>query len=180
MKTILLRIWKQLPFWLKVMTSRLLRPKYMVAVAAVIFDTDGRILLGKHTYRKKHPWGLLAGNLEYSEDPESAIVRELREETGFEIEVQQLLKAVSAKEDHHISFIYLCKITNGSFQPTAEISTVQFYSTDGLPDMLPTEKTLIEQLTKYTQIDKLRGSLRGTKALEMLMEARSLDKEKDK
>ena len=152
----------------------------MVAVVAIIFDADGRILLGKHTYRKNHPWGLLAGNLEYGEDPALAIVRELHEETGFGIEVQRLLKAVSAKEDHHISLIYLCKITNGSFQPTAEISTVQFYSTDELPDMLYTEKALIEQLVKYGQIDDVRGSLRGTKALEKLMEARSMDKEKDK
>jgi hypothetical protein len=42
----------------------------MVAVAAIIFDVHGRILLGKHTYRKRHPWGILAGNLEYGEDPE--------------------------------------------------------------------------------------------------------------
>ena len=146
MKTILLRIWKQLPLFLKVWTSRLLRPKYMVAVAAIIFDDKGSILLGKHTYRKKYPWGMLAGNLEYGEDPEVAIVRELYEETGFEIEVKRLLKAVSAREDHHISLIYLCTILDGSFAPTPEISSVQYFSTNNLPDMLHTEKTLILQI----------------------------------
>ncbi len=146
MNTIFLRIWKQLPLWLKVWTSHLLRPKYMVAVAAVILDDHRRILIGRHTYRKYHPWGLLAGNLEYGEDPEIAIVRELQEETGFEVEVQRLLKAVSAKEDHHISLIYLCKITNGAFNPTPEISAVQFFSANDLPEMLHTEKVLVEQL----------------------------------
>ena len=125
----------------------------MVAVAAIIFDTNEHILLGKHTYRKKHPWGLLAGNLEYGEDPESAIVRELWEETGFEIEVQQLLKAVSAKEDHHISLIYLCRITNGSFQPTPEISAVKYFSPDDLPDMLRTEKDLIAQIANQLKTE---------------------------
>ena len=146
MQTLLLKIWKQFPLWLKILSSRLLRPKYMVAVAAVVFDGDGRILLGRRTYIKNRPWGLLAGNLEYGEDPESAIVRELREETGFEIEVQKLLKAVSAKEDRHISLIYLCKIMSGKFQPSPEISAVQFFSVTELPDMLRTEKMLVEQL----------------------------------
>lgn len=118
----------------------------MVAVAAIIFDADGRILLGKHTYRKQHPWGILAGNLEYGEDPENAIARELREETGFEVEVQRLLRAVSAKEDHHISLIYLCNIVRGSFHQSPEISAIQYFSSGDLPDMLFTEKTLIARI----------------------------------
>jgi len=118
----------------------------MVAVAAVIFNNEGKILLGKHTYRKKHPWGMLAGNLEYGEEPEKAIIRELKEETSFEIEVLRLLRAVSAREDHHISLIYLCAILGGSFKPTSEISAVQYFPLDNLPDMLCTEKALIQQI----------------------------------
>lgn len=157
MQTLLLKIWKQLPLWLKIFSSRLLRPKYMVAVAAVIFDEEGCILLGKHTYRKNHPWGLLAGNLEYGENPEDAIVRELREETGYEIKVQRLLKAVSAREAHHVSLIYLCKIIGGSFIPTPEISTIRFFPLDSLPDMLKTEKVLLIQIIEKQEAnyDKL-------------------------
>jgi len=153
MQSILLKIWKQFPLWLKIFSARLLRPKYMVAVAAVIFDEQGRILLGKHTYRKNHPWGFLAGNLEYGEDPKEAIVRELREETGYEIEVQRLLKAVSAKEDHHISLVYLCRIVGGAFQPSPEISTVRNFPSDDLPDILDTKSVLIAQL-----VEQLRGA----------------------
>lgn len=153
MQSFLLKIWKQFPLWLKILSARLLRPKYMVAVAAVIFDQQGHILLGKHTYRKKHPWGLLAGSLEYGEDPEEAIIRELREETGFDIEVKQLLKAVSAKEDHHISLIYLCEIVGGTFQPSPEISIFGNFPSDDLPDVLYTERVLIVQL-----VEQLKGA----------------------
>lgn len=146
MKSFLLKIWKALPLTLKIFFSHLLRPKYMVAVAAIIFDENGKILLGKHTYRKCCSWGILAGNLEYDEDPEAAIVREVKEETGIRIEVQSLLKAVSAKEDHHISLIYACKIVDGVFQPSAEISAIEYFSPDELPKMLSTEKALIQQL----------------------------------
>ena len=124
----------------------------MVAVAAVIFDADKRILLGEHTYRKMHPWGLLADNLEYGEDPEVAIVRELQEETGFEIEVQRLLRVVSAREEHHISLIYLCDIVDGSFAPTPEISAAEYFSVDALPDMLHTEKVLITQIVEQLNV----------------------------
>jgi len=153
MKTVLLQLWKRLPLWLKILSARILRRKYMVAVAAVIFDTDGSILLGKHTYRKQHPWGILAGNLEYGEDPENAIIRELREETGFEVEVQRLLRAVSAREDHHISLIYLCRIERGAFSPSPEISALQYFSTDDLPDMLLTEKTLIVEIVNQLETE---------------------------
>ena len=62
MKLFFFKIWKALPFKLKIFLSRLMRPKYMVAVAAIIRDDKNKILLGKHTYRKYHPWGILAGN----------------------------------------------------------------------------------------------------------------------
>lgn len=120
----------------------------MVAVAAIIVDTTGQILFGKHTYRKKHPWGLLAGVLEYGEDPEKAIVREVKEETGYKIYVERLLKAVSANEDHHISLVYFCKIVDGVFQPSPEISKIQYFASDNLPDMLDTEKALVIQLVE--------------------------------
>ncbi|MCP4138922.1 MAG: NUDIX hydrolase [Chloroflexi bacterium] len=148
MKLFLFKLWKQLPFQLKLFISRLVRPKYMVAVAAIIIDNEGKILLGKHTYRKYHPWGILAGNLEYGEAPENAIIREVKEETGLVIEVQSLLKAVSAKEDHHISLIYQCNITDGEFRPSAEIEKIKCFSSKELPFMLKTEKTLLEGLMK--------------------------------
>ena len=154
MKIILLQAWKQMPLWLKVFSSRLLRPKYMVAVVAVILDDANKILLGKHTYRTNHPWGLLAGSLEYGEDPIKAIVRELREETDYDIEVTNLLNAVSANEDHHISLFYLCRIVSGNFKPSAEISHIDFFSINNLPDMLRTEKTVIEKIYKSIILEK--------------------------
>jgi 8-oxo-dGTP diphosphatase len=152
MKSFLLKIWRTLPFRIKIILSRLLRPQYMVAVAAMIWDDEeGRVLLGYHTYRKTFPWAILAGNLEYGEDPEKAIAREIKEETGLIVEVQKLLKAVSANEGHHISLVYRCKIIGGHFQTSAEIAEIEYFSRDELPIMLKTEKTLIEELMKAGQ-----------------------------
>lgn len=75
-------------------------------------------------------------------------MREVREETGLMIDVQKILKAVSAEEVHHISLIYQCEIVDGEFQPSAEISAIEYFSINELPSMLRTEKTLIEELVK--------------------------------
>jgi 8-oxo-dGTP diphosphatase len=146
----LLRIWRRLPLWMHILGARLARPKFRAAVAAVVFDEQGRILLFKHTYRK-FEWGIPAGCLEHREQPADAVAREFFEETGMQIRVMKLLTAVSAKEDHHISLIYLCKIVSGEFRPTIEISEMKYFLPNDLPPMLFTEKALIRQITDKLQ-----------------------------
>jgi 8-oxo-dGTP diphosphatase len=148
MMKILLRIWRTLPPWVHFLTARLVRPRFRAAVAAIIFDEQGRILLFKHTYRK-FEWGLPAGGLEHREQPRDAIRREFLEETGMELEVERLLTAVSAREDHHISMIYLCRITGGEFKESHEISEMKYFAVHELPAMMLTaEKELIQWVVK--------------------------------
>ncbi|NJC94945.1 MAG: NUDIX hydrolase [Anaerolineae bacterium] len=146
MMKLLVRVWREFPIGLQVFIARVIRPRFRVAIAAFIFDEQDRLLLCEHTYRKSHPWGLPAGGLEYGEDPEDGVKREVKEETGFEVQVDKLLYADSAKEFRHISLIYLCRVLSGSFEPNLEISRIQFYNLDQLPKLLPTEKVLIDKM----------------------------------
>ena len=130
----------------------MIRPKYRVAVTAMIFDDKGRILLCEHTYRKFHPWGLPGGGLEYGETPQNGVRREVREETGLEVQVEKLLDAVSAETHRHVNLIYLCKIVGGAFKPNVEISQTRFFSLDKLPSLVPTEQTLIERIVSMTPL----------------------------
>src|SRR5687767_12818601 len=140
----LLRIWRAMTFWVHFWGARLVRPRFRAAVAAIIFDEQGRILLFKHTYRK-FEWGLPAGGLEHREQPRDAIQREFLEETGMEIKVERLLTALSAREDHHISMIYLCTIVSGEFKESHEISEMKYFDVHDLPArMLTAEKELIQ------------------------------------
>lgn len=137
-----LRIWRTLPMWVHVLAMRMFRPKFRAAVAAMIFDEEGRILLFKHTYRK-FEWGIPAGGLEYGEQPENAIVREFFEETGMNLQVERMLLAESSRDDRNISLIYLCKIVSGTFRESSEISEMKYFKINELPQMLFAEKNLI-------------------------------------
>jgi isopentenyldiphosphate isomerase len=75
---ILLRIWRIFSFWVHMLAARIVGPKFLMAVAVLVFDEQGRILLFKHTYRKL-AWGIPAGGLEFKEQPKDAIVRKLFE-----------------------------------------------------------------------------------------------------
>jgi ADP-ribose pyrophosphatase YjhB (NUDIX family) len=144
---ILLRIWRIFPFWVHILASRIVRPKFLMAVSALVFDEQGRILLFKHTYRKL-AWGIPAGGLEHGEQPKDAIVREFFEETGITIEPLNLLLADSSTYFHHVSLVYLCEIVEGEFRESHEISEIQYFDVENLPPMLFDEKDLIRAVHK--------------------------------
>jgi len=144
---ILLRIWGLFPHWAQTLASRILRPRFRMAVAALVFDEQGRILLFKHTYRKL-AWGIPAGGLEFNEQPKDAIIREFFEETGMTIEVVDLLLADSSPHFHHVSLVYLCRIIAGEFKESHEISEIKYFDVDNLPLMLSDEKDLIRKIHK--------------------------------
>lgn len=143
----LLRIWKYFPQWTHVLAAEILRPRYRVAVSALVFDERQRVLLFKHTYRKLE-WGLPAGALEYGEQPVDGILREFLEETGMKIAVERLLVAESAPHLRHVSLVYLCKIVSGEFRDSDEISEIQYFDVNRLPPMLFDEKDLIRSVHK--------------------------------
>ena len=141
----LLRIWRIFPLWAHVLAARIVRPRFRVAVAALVFDQQGKILLFKHTYRKL-AWGIPVGGLEYNEQPKQGVVREFVEESGINIEVERLLQADGSTYDRHISLIYLCKIVSGEFHESYEVSEMKYFEVNDLPQMLFDEKDLIRKV----------------------------------
>ena len=144
-KIILLRIWRLFPGWMQVLLSRIIRPKFQVFSAAVIFDKDNKIMLVKSTYQRSHPWGLPGGSLEYGEAPEDAVVREVWEETSLKIEIDRFLFVKTWTPDR-VGMYYICHIEDGEFMPSDEVSEIGYFSLDNLPDVRPLDVTLIEQV----------------------------------
>lgn len=60
------------------------------AAAAVISDSEGRVLLIRQNHGHKQ-WALPGAHVEAVDVPTDAIVREIRQETGLETQVQSLV-----------------------------------------------------------------------------------------
>jgi 8-oxo-dGTP diphosphatase len=98
-------------------------PKYpLLGVGALIFEGD-RILMAQ---RGRQPlmglWSLPGGLVETGESLESAIRREVREETGLEVRPLGVLKiferimrdADGVPEYHYVLIDYICRVTGGT------------------------------------------------------------------
>jgi 8-oxo-dGTP diphosphatase len=144
-KKVLLKVWRVLPIWLQLRLSRIIRPLFQVFAAAVIFDQHKNIFLVKSTYQRFHPWGLPGGSLEYGEHPEEAIIREVWEETGLNVCIEKLLLVNSWLPDR-VGLYYLCRITDGIFHPSDEVSEFDYFSLDNLPDVRSQDRDMIRRL----------------------------------
>jgi len=153
-KTILLKIWRVFPGWLQNVASRMIRPLFQVFAAVVIFNEQKQILLVKLTYQRFHPWGLPGGSLDHGEQPGDAAVREMFEETGIALEIEKLLLVKSWKPDR-VGMYYLCRIKEGEFQPSEEVSEIGYFSKDNLPDVRPMDVGLIKQIYEMVNDDEL-------------------------
>jgi ADP-ribose pyrophosphatase YjhB (NUDIX family) len=113
--------------------------QYKVGVAAIILD-EGRLLLVK---RKQAPWkgywNFPAGFLEIEEEPEEAVVREVKEEAGLIVRVKGFRLLFPYHDDPRgdgIVMFYDCENLGGQFQANDEASDCRLFSPDELPQKI--------------------------------------------
>lgn len=106
-----------------------------VAAYAVVTDDEGKVLLARWTEGRRVAWTMPGGGLEDGEDPEDAVRREVREETGYTVHVEELLgihsRVIPAgrrvkKADtplHTLRIVYRAKISGGKLRFEANGST---------------------------------------------------------
>lgn len=107
------------------------RPLFTIAAFAIIFDTDGQVLLCHR--RDMDAWNLPGGGLEPGELPDECVIREIREETGLEAEVVRLVGVYGKPGRNEVIFSFICKITGGEMILTNESDGNSFFRTDNLP-----------------------------------------------
>lgn len=84
----------------------------------ICINEGGEILLSRYA-PPEATWSLPGGGVEHGEHPEDAVVRELREETGYLVSVDRLLKVESEVWDlpdvlvHSVNFIFLTSVIGG-------------------------------------------------------------------
>ena len=94
----------------------------LLVVAAALVDSEGRVLLQQRPPGRQMAglWEFPGGKIEPGERPEAALVRELREELGIEVDEGSLSAAAFASaplgERHLLLLLYLCREWRGDPQ----------------------------------------------------------------
>jgi 8-oxo-dGTP diphosphatase len=97
--------------------------RIVFVVACALIDPDGRVLLAQRPADKAMGglWEFPGGKMEPGEAPESALIRELREELGIAVKQACLAPftfASHAYTDFHLLMpLYLCRRWEGTPQP---------------------------------------------------------------
>jgi 8-oxo-dGTP diphosphatase len=109
--------------------------KYRLGAAAVILDSQGCVLLVKHTYGRLN-WELPGGAAERNESIVDTAVREVQEETGLRVAAKHITGIYYEPRIDMLHFVFLCEPQDGRLEPRPggrEISRCAFWPADELP-----------------------------------------------
>jgi 8-oxo-dGTP diphosphatase len=127
----------------------------------VVIEKDGCVLLGK---RKggfgEGKWGLPQGYIEFDESFLTAAVREVKEETGLDVEIRTILNVVSnllSPRLHTLGIILLAGVKAGEPCARDDLETLEWVPLSGpIPEMaFDADEQIIARFQKM----KLEGGL---------------------
>ena len=115
-------------------------------VAGVVLDGEGRVLLMKRS--DNGLWGIPSGHVEPGETVESAVIREIREETGLDVSVKELVGLYSdptsqvitypdGRVCHFVTSCFSCSLEGGQLSRSGpETLDAGFFRPSELPEPL--------------------------------------------
>jgi len=114
------------------MSNRQYPDRPILGVGALIFRDDCILLAERGKEPLKGYWSLPGGVVEVGETLDQAIRREVREETGLDVEVVEVLEiferimrdAEGRPEYHYVLIDYLCLAPNGEARPASDVAQV--------------------------------------------------------
>jgi ADP-ribose pyrophosphatase YjhB (NUDIX family) len=111
-----------------------------IDVRGVVFR-EGRILLVREIADGR--WTLPGGWADVNQSPSESVVREVREESGYETRAMKLLSVYDRDKQGHTppfpfhvyKLFILCELVGGQAATSAETSEVGFFGEDELPEL---------------------------------------------
>jgi ADP-ribose pyrophosphatase YjhB (NUDIX family) len=124
---------------------RLFVARHRIGVGVVGFNNQNQVLLLRHVFHPKAPWGIPGGWLEKKESPAECALRELREETGISAVLGPIIQITRDDPPAHLSIYYEADIEQDPQKLSSEILDWGWFDPDELPGpMLPLIQRAIE------------------------------------
>ena len=130
------------------------RVRFIVAVAFLI-ERDGRLLMIRRSPDRDHApgeWECGSGRLEAGEEPETAVIREAREETGLEVEIVAPAGAFhyyrEPEREPAVCIAYHCRSASGEVRLSNEHDAAEWVPLDRVAEM-PVSQPLRDCLRRF-------------------------------
>ena len=119
-------------------------------MGALIFNADAILLVERAGEPLKGYWSLPGGLVETGELIEDAVKREVREETGLDVEpayrfdiFERIMRDPDGRPEYHYVLVdYVCTVTGGEMRPADDVSRVEWVPREKLRDYKITSGTL--------------------------------------
>jgi len=140
--------------------------RFRVAVSALIFE-EGTVLLAHR--RDIDWWNLPGGGMEVGETVEEALRREVYEETGLAVEIEQLVGVYSKPQKQEVVLTFRCHVVGGVLSETEESCECRYFALSTLPaNLLPKHRQRIEDALLNQQSAILRTQSSSTEEDQQL------------
>jgi 8-oxo-dGTP diphosphatase len=127
----------------------------IVGVGAVVFDEDRVLLVRRGREPLKGEWSLPGGAVEVGESLETAVAREVLEETALQVEVGPVIEvldrihhAADGRVEYHFVIVdYLCRVRGGLVKSGTDAADARWVPLTDLPSyhLTTTAQAVIEK-----------------------------------
>jgi ADP-ribose pyrophosphatase YjhB (NUDIX family) len=104
---------------------------FTIGVFTIVFNPQGQVLLCHR--RDLDIWNLPGGGMEIGELPPETAIRETREETGLEVEIERLVGVYSKPDNNDLVFVFTSRVVAGQLTINDEADQLRYFSLDALP-----------------------------------------------
>lgn len=131
----------------------------IVGVGAVVIDGSRALIVRRATEPLKGQWSIPGGMLELGEKLREGIAREVKEETGLDIEAGAVLDvfdsifpdADGGFQYHYVLIDFLCRVTGGQLAASSDVDAARWVTSEEL-EHLEMKPATVAILRKGLQI----------------------------
>lgn len=135
----------------------------LIGVGGVVVHRNRVLLIRRGGEPLKGEWSIPGGMLELGETLEAAARRELKEETGLDVEPLEVLKVFdrilregARVRYHYVIVDYVCRLKGGRLAPASDVLEARWVRRQDLPQYHLTEKATSVVLQAFQYFSKRR------------------------